>query len=401
MLRQVQWIALSQLTVFILPVLLIPVLAHRLGVMGFASFVVLTGISQYTTFGVELGLNHAGLSELNMTDCPHKRRTIFTEIFYLKILLSIAMCVAVAIIVSHSKVSQIVDTPTLILILSGSIITCIIYPAWFFVLTGRLDINFKIAFFSRLMIVVLSLLIISEPKDYIKAVALFNFATIPMSALYVRKWLPNVGLPHIIHFTGLKARLINGFKLSGVMMRETITTLGVAPLYGLFISNNSLGLFAFAEKIAKLSTMPAPSLTSALMVAPAQTIFHLRSRLTKRTWWLGIAVAIILGYAAFAIIVELVIKNFFQQFVESIPLIYILALASPIVYFNYIELGMRYTKQGRFGASGRFSYAYIALLSFSSICLANLFGATGLAAAVLMAELMLMGIFIKARIKNA
>lgn len=398
MIRQIKWITLGQLANFIIPLILTPVLARRLGLIGFASFAVLTGIAQYATLGVELGLNYAALAEIKRADSRIVQRSIFSETFYLKILLAVLVCAILTMAVSFSKLSAIVDNLTFAVLISGPLVTCIVCPVWFFVLKNRLDINFNIVLGSRIALLLSSWLVVKGPGDYIKAAALFNFATIPFAILYATEWLPNLSRPHLIRARSLFARLGIGFRLFGAMFRETITNVGIAPLYGLVAFDSQFGAYAFAEKIAKILVMPAPIVTGAMIASTPneQRAISLPSVLTKQPLWTITGIAIVI-YGIAAIVVKVGISKFFPQFSPSIPMVLILVGVSPFIYFNYIEQGMRYTKHGRFREAARISYSYLGLLLITSVCLASLYGVWGLVFATCATEILQMILLLNRR----
>jgi PST family polysaccharide transporter len=401
-LQQLKWISLGQLANFVIPLILMPVLAHRLGLIGFATFAVLTGIAQYATLGVELGLNYIGLSEIKRAPSEGVRRSIFSEIFYLKIVLALVVCAALTLIVAFSRLSAVVDATTFALLLIGPLLSCIVCPVWFFILINRLDINFSIVMGSRLGILVLCYLFIRRPEDCIKAVAFFNFATLPFAALYVRRWAPNVTSLASLNARAIAMRLRSGVQLSGAMMRETITNVGIAPAYGLFAFDSALGSYAFAEKIAKIITMPAPVVAAAYIANTSNDQKGLRipHPLRRLPFW-GLTAVVVLACGTAAIAIKMAVNSFFPQFNASIPMVYLLVSVSPLVYFNYIELGMRYTKQGRFRFAARMSYAYLVLLFVMALCLSLRYGVWGLAIAASAIEFLQAALLLRFRKSDA
>jgi O-antigen/teichoic acid export membrane protein len=400
-LHQLKWISLGQITNFIIPLMLTPVLARRLGLIGFASFAVLTGIAQYATLGVELGLNYVGISEIKRASSESDRRSIFSEIFYLKIILAVVVCATLTSVAAFSQISTLVNSATFALLLLGPLVTCVVCPVWFFILKNRLDINFNIVLGSRLSMLILCYMFVKGPGDYIKAVALFNFATLPFAALYAMHWLVNVRSPMSVKGRAMAVRLWSGLQLSGAMLRETITNVGIAPMYGLFAFDSALGSYAFAEKMSKIFTMPAPLVASAIMASTPneQKGMRIPHRL-RLPLWAG-AITVVALYGAAAVAIRIIVGKFFPQFGASIPMVYLLASVSPLVYFNYIELGMRYTKQGRFRFAARMSYAYLAMLFAASLCLTARYGVLGLAMAAFATELLQAILLLKFRSSDA
>jgi polysaccharide transporter, PST family len=401
-LHQLKWISLGQLTNFIIPLMLMPVLARRLGLIGFASFAVLTGIAQYATLGVELGLNYVGMSEIKRASSQCAQRSIFSEIFYLKVILALVVCVTLTIASTFSQLPTIVNKATFAFLLSGPLASCIVCPVWFFILKNRLDINFNIVFGSRFCLLFLCYFFVRGPQDYIKAVAFFNFATLPFAAIYAAQWLPNLTSPTVLKQRALFMRLQSGLQLSGAMLRETITNVGVAPLYGLFVFHSELGSYAFAEKMSKIFTMPAPVFAAAIMTSTSneQKGLQIPRLVTQLPLWAS-AIVFVLLYGTVAIAIKIAVNRFFPQFATSIPMVYLMASISPLVYFNYVELGMRYTKQGRFRFAAKMSYAYLVSLFVTALCLSAFYGVWGLAIAVCTTEILQTILLLKFRKSDA
>ena len=104
---QLKWVAIGQAANLLLPVLLFPLLAQRLGVQGFAVFAVLTGLSQYSTLVVELGLNHVGLARMNNAATQAGKVQTFSSVQAVKLLLALGVLLVLAGVVAwRSPVRQ-------------------------------------------------------------------------------------------------------------------------------------------------------------------------------------------------------------------------------------------------------------------------------------------------------
>jgi hypothetical protein len=375
-----------------------PVLAHRLGPVGFASFAVLTGVSQYATLGVELGFNYVALAEMKRSKNPEDQRRVFSEVFYLKLLLAVVVGTIATLFARFSDLSKVAGTGTFALLIAGPLLTCVAFPAWFFILKDRLDINFKTALASKIILLVLCWKLVVGADDYILAVALFNFATIPFAFLYGGMWLRDLLMPQRLSVSGIRIRMIGGLHLSGAMLRETITNIGIAPFYGLWKIDTALGTYALAEKISKVLIMPAPLVSAAMISASPDNAnaIDIPKRLLTMSWWSIGALALALCTLGAFGFTELV-THVFPQYARSIPFVFILVIAAPFVYFNYIEIGMRYTKHGRFKVAGQLSYLYVGLLLLLAFLLSLFFGVWGIAVACPLAEMVFTCLLLRRR----
>jgi len=371
-------------------------MAQRLGISGFSSFIVLTGICQYTTLGIELGLNHAAVSQLSRTACVENRKLIFSEVFYLKAALSLVLCILISLVVGYSAVAKMASTAEMAILLLGPSLTCVTFPAWFFTSMNRQDLIFRINFISRLILVGLCLWLIQGPTDYLLGAVLFNYAMVPLSIFYSRNWTSHILPLREIRFFNLKKRLVDGLMLSGVMLKETVMNIGVAPLYGVLVTDSTLGIYAFAEKIGKTIVAPAPSVANVLMVNSANNQAGWPwSRVSDKRLWLTFALIVVAACIFFAIAIELVVRHFFGRFTDSIPLIYIIVSVSPIVYFNHIEIALTFTGKGKFSTATLFAYVHMVALSISAVILSQFFGSRGLSGALVLPELVLAALLLK------
>ncbi len=389
---QLKWVAIGQAANLLLPVLLFPLLAQRLGVQGFAVFAVLTGLSQYSTLVVELGLNHVGLARMNNAATQAGKVQTFSSVQAVKLLLALGVLLVLAGVVAWRSPVPGVGAGTVVVLCAGSILTCLVYPAWFFTLIQRQDINVRISTLSRLGLVVGVLLGVHSEADVVVAVALFNFAFVPLALLHVRHWVGYLRLAGAFDAVRLRATLHAGISMSGAMVRETVTSLGIAPIYGFFAGAHDVGVFAFAEKLAKIILLPAPIVASIALVHRERL---LAAPVVRRLWcgdvmcWGGLLAAAALAVALYGGAAVAVVEHGFPAYRAAVPMIEVLVLFFPLVYGNYLLVAVLHTGRENFSLVGRLSYGYVLLLAGLSAALGGLWGGMGLAVALGVAELLL------------
>jgi O-antigen/teichoic acid export membrane protein len=389
---QLKWVAIGQVANLVLPVLLFPLLAQRLGVQGFAVFAVLTGLSQYSTLAVELGLNHVGLARMNNAAAQADKVRTFSSVQAVKLLLALGVLVILSGVVAWRSPVPGVGLGTVVALCAGSILTCLVYPAWFFTLIQRQDINVQISTLSRLGLAVGVLWGVHSEADVVVAVALFNFAFVPLALLHARHWIGYLRLAGAFDAPSLRATFRAGVSMSGAMVRETVTSLGIAPIYGFFAGTHDVGVFAFAEKLAKIAVLPAPIVASIALVHRERLLAApvlQRLRRGDVMLWGGLLAAAVLAVVLYGGTAIAVVERAFPAYHAAVPMIGMLVLCFPLVYGNYLLVAVLHTGRENFSLVGRLSYGYVLLLAALSAVLGGLWGGMGLAVALGVAELLL------------
>ena len=398
MLAQLKWVALGQVTNLVLPIVLFPLLAHRLGVAGFAAFAVVTGISQYATLGVELGLSHVGMARMSNAEDPDKKTLIFTAILSSKVLLGGLMLAVLALFIHWRAPMPGVSTGMVLALCVGSLLTCILYPAWFFTQAHRQDLNFRISFLSRVGLFASVWVLVQSEQDVWVAVALFNFAFIPVALCHARHWLAHVRPSALLDLAATRAMLRQGLGMSGAAVRETVTSLGIAPLYGMVVGGPAVGMLAFAEKVAKILVLPAPMVASVVMVNRARLLQSaLMHRLRRGDRWLLAALMVgcgLIGWGYWAA-VSWAIHRWFSAYVEAIALVQVLVAFFPFVYANYLIVSVLHTGLENFTLVGRLSYGYVLLLVVGALACGQVWGSMALVAVMGGAELALFIVLVR------
>lgn len=388
---QLKWVAVGQLANLVLPVLLFPVLASRLGVVAFALFVVLTGVSQYAALGVELGLNHVALARLRNAPSPQARAHIFSAVFYLKLGLVVLVDLLVSTAVHALGVVPDTSFPALLVLVGGSLLTCVVYPAWYFVLCERQQVNFLISVLSRSLLFASVWWGVGTGYDVFLAVVLFNFAFVPAGLVFARIWWPLLCRPSQVPAAIYIECLRGGVSMSGAMLRETTTALGISPVLGVICgAGPAIGLLAFAEKMAKIIVIPAPMIASTLMVGWSRyREYPVVSRLLQRDPRVLVpgVLVLLVGLCAYGLLAAEVIDRWFAIYAPAKGLLAGLLLAVPLAYANYIVVALAYLAREDFSVIGRISSLQVIGLTLCATLAQSFVGPFGVVVCVVMAEL--------------
>lgn len=396
---QLKWVAIGQVANLILPVALFPVLASRLGVADFSTFVVLTGVSQYACLGVELGFNHVCLARLRNARDDDERSIVFSAVFYLKLMLSGLIGTVVAALLVAVGGTGLGYAKVLILVM-GSLLTCVVYPAWYFVVAEKQKSNFLISLASRMLLFLTIWFGVHSGEDVARAVAAFNYAFVPVGLIFSLSWSGLVRVPWRVPSRAYRRLLLSGLGTSGAMLRETATALGVSPVLGLVVgADPGIGLLAFAEKIAKILAIPAPIVASTLMVGWERYRSHrfMAEFLRGGVRALLPLVMMLTVLAGYGLVAHWMIGRWFPAYADAFPLIWILLVAIPFIYFNYTLVAIDHLSRENFVFVGRISMIQVIVLMALAIG-AQLTGGSGwVATVVVISEVVLSGFLLRER----
>lgn len=179
--------------------------------------------------------------------------------------------------------------------------------------------------------------------------------------------------------------------MSGAMLRETTTALGISPVLGVICgAGPAIGLLAFAEKMAKIIVIPAPMIASTLMVGWSRYREHpLVIRLLQRDPRVlvpGVFVLLV-GLCAYGFFAAEVIDRWFSTYAPAKALLAGLLLAVPLAYANYIVVALTYLAREDFSIIGRISSLQVIGLTLCAALAQSFVGPLGVVVCVVLAEL--------------
>jgi len=350
--KEIRYLFLAHGINVAIPLLLIPLLAHRLGIDGFGHFVILTGSSIYLAYSIELGLNNIAIQRF--TQGNHDDRCkVFTSILIIK-------CVLLAIVfpIGMTIYTRLLHTwgadVRLAWFCMLPVVTCLSYPAWFFIVENKQKVNFQVQTLTKFFLLACICFFVHTPDDVATAVIIYSSAAFLASLAFCGHWLRYIDIRALPDAAQLSGLALAGAKASGLAIRDAWSSNGIAPLLGLIIHTQQIADFALAEKMIRALAVPASSFGSIILANHKK----FQDFFATKTSHMRIAIVVLLvAYAVSAVLVSKGAKRFFPQY-EHVALLFTAMLISvPFIYANYTLLNLKYIRRQK----------YIALTGFISL----------------------------------
>lgn len=342
--KEIRYLFLAHGINVAIPLLLIPLLAHRLGIDEFGRFVILTGSSVYLAYAIELGFNNVAIERFSRGTNEEKRR-VFAAVLIIKCaLLLIVFPTGIALYANLLETWGWERGTAWFCMLP--VVTCLIYPAWFFIVEKKQKINFYVQMVTKLLLLIGVIVLVSDSSDAVVAVIIYSSATFIASIVFCQHWFGFVDRKNLPDIRYLIEFASAGAKASGLAVRDAWSANGLAPLLGLLLHSQQLANFALAEKMIRTLATPASSFGSILLANHVKFRKFYKDRLTT---YLPLALMIaVAAYALIAVAILMAMQNYMQHFYE-VALLFVIMLASvPFIYANYTLLNIIYIQQQRY-----------------------------------------------------
>jgi O-antigen/teichoic acid export membrane protein len=365
LLKEIRYTFLAHIFNVLVPLLLIPVLVHRLGDLQFGRFVILVGTSAYLAYLIELGFNNVAIERFSSASSEGQRR-IFMAVLIVKTVLAVLVC-AVGVAAYSNLLESWGWNQQMAWLLVAPPVTCILYPAWFFVIQKRQKLNFLIQVSTKLFLLAGVLAFVHMPQDAPAAVGIYAVSVLVVALPFASNWTGYVSLKDMPGREEILEIMGAGFKASGLAVRDAWSANGLAPILGLFLSSHGVAEFALAEKIARSLTAPA-SMVGSVMLANHTAVKGLIDTLRRRA---GIIVFALLALYLIGIsIVKLMTAKFFVKYAGPVDLFLLMSGSVVCAYFNYSLLNIVYILRRRY-----FSLTFTVLCQCAvTILIAGFFG---------------------------
>ena len=333
--REVIYLFLGHFVNIVVPIILMPMLAYRLGPKAFGEFVVITGATQYFAYIMELGLNNIAISKLNSLSHDEKIEMI-TSIFILKLILfiiigSIAYTIFFYLLIKWGWNSIYAIESML------PLITCIIYPAWFFIAEKKQIINLIVQSASKIIIIIGIITLIHNPKDAPIAVAIYMLSVILVSFPFIIYWLRYIDVRAGLRFKNILQLFKDGVKVGGLAVRDAWSANGIAPIIGVLLHGQQFGEFAMAEKLVRAITLPSSTLGT-IVLANYKSIDNKINKFIP--YKIPILIITLFLYVIIMYLFSEIIGSELPKYLNIKSYFITLSLIIPFVYINYIFINL-------------------------------------------------------------
>lgn len=324
------------------PIIITPLLAHKLGIEQFANFAIVSGVVQYFAYLLELGLNSIAIKKFSDAEFLKKQK-IFTSIFLAKLLL-IIFILPLCIVVLFYIITPWGWSNGTIVLLATPLVTCLTYPAWFFTAENIYRINFIAQILNKIFILSLTSLMINNQDDTQAAAIIFSTSAFIVTLPFIRMWLPYIDLKSKYRAKSMHKILIEGIKASGISVRDAWSTNGITPIIGLLTPSLPIGEFVLAEKLTRALSMPASGVAAILLANKKTFDSFLQSRKKMIIYSL-------IGFSFYAVITTLILLILNTEFSRQPKLVTVfagMAGAIPLIYINYIMINNLFIARSRY-----------------------------------------------------
>lgn len=343
LLKEIRYVFLAHIVNVAIPIVLIPLLVHRLGDVEFGKFVIATGTSLYFAYIVELGFNNVAIERFSSIATDEKKRQ-FMAILIIKAGLVAVVCIA-GMSLYLSLFAKWGWNPNLAWVMVTPALTCIIYPAWLFIIEKRQKINFIIQFATKVLLLALTVLLVGGPGDAGTAVVIYSISTLVIALPFAVIWLKYVDRKCIPDRSEIYRTFVAGVQASGLAVRDAWSANGIAPIIGIFLHRHGISDFALAEKMVRALATPAAVIGSTVLSNHRgfSALFAGRRVLVRILVGLfGVA------YLCCALGVWIICNRYYAEYREAVKLFLCMSLIVPFSYVSYVLLNLMFILKRRY-----------------------------------------------------
>lgn len=339
---------------YILNFVLLPYLLRVLGMEKYGAIVFMQGIVQYFVVFVDYGFNMTGPKEVARAKDKKALSDVFSNILFSKILILFGSVVIFMVVVNVFDLLKKIDI-ALFSVVFMIVIGNIFFPIWFFQGIQQMRYITIMNFIAKSIVVVLTLIFVREPKDYILA-ALFQSSTLLiagiLSIIVIFRNYPYVFVKPCIN--GIKNTFRDGWHIFiSTIAINFYTTTNIVVL-GMMIGNEAVGFFSAANKIIDSIKGVMNAVTQALYPYFSKLILEkkycIKGFLTKTfKYYCGFFTTVSMVLFVFS---NLIIRILFgERYVDVAPLLQLLSLLPIIISISNIfgiQLMINYGYQKKF-----------------------------------------------------
>ncbi|MCA0930932.1 oligosaccharide flippase family protein [Lutimonas saemankumensis] len=276
--------------------ILLSYLVRTLGSQTYGIFVWAFSIIQYLVITVNFGFNtYAGRYITEYRNDPEKTNRFFSAIFISKAILFLVTSCIFLIFIHISPVLN--ANKEIMVVLLGFVLGEALFPIWFFQGKEKLDIPSKIVFIFKFILVILTLVLVSDSDDLITYALLLSMSQLLIGTFAFYKALQKFNARIIkIKTSSVKKALRegSGFFISGLCTKSI--NLLVILVAGVYFTMKDVTGFDVSFKIIAAFHLPFETLSIALFPTIARTR---DKKMNQKLIQIASAAAIILGIIAY------------------------------------------------------------------------------------------------------
>jgi len=271
----------------LLPLIVLPVLSHRLGAAGFGSVLAAQSLGLLGSLVVQFGFHHSATRKLGLAEHPLEVDQIIGAVLAAQI---VTAALAAGLMLAGGAASPVIGTDPVVLfsvLLVG--LGAGMSPAWYFRGTGRAPTGIALELAGQIISFVAIVALVRGPDDLILTILLIGIGP-ALGALIGIGWMLRERRCLIWpDFATVGAQIAGSFALFLVRASSTGMTIGAAWLASLLMVPTEVAYFGVAAKIVSaLTMMSQPVLFAMLPVAARRAREGRRPLLKTATKWAGL-----------------------------------------------------------------------------------------------------------------
>lgn len=249
---------------YLLAFITFPYLVRVLQVGQYGSIVFAQSIVQYFVLLTDYGFNLLGPREIAQHDSVQERGTVFSNIFFAKLLLlfcSTVIFISGLLCLKQYREVDVVLYMTFYLMVIGSVL----FPVWFFQGIQQMRYITFVNIIANIFRVAGIFLFVKLPQDYLLA-ALFN-AIVPLIAAIFSWGILVKDYPEVLVLPskhGIKKMLVDGWSIFTSTIAINLYTASNIVFLGMMTNNVVVGYFSGAKKIIDNVTQLISPVTQAV-----------------------------------------------------------------------------------------------------------------------------------------
>lgn len=396
--RETIYLYLVQLSNTVLPLVMVPYLAHVLGLEFFGKLSYAQAVSYICIFVVDFGFNFSAARSVGVNaDKNAGVNKIYSNVQTIKIVIFICL-ISVLILSSFIMNLSIIDRK--LLILGGiSSISSIVMPVWLFQGMGR---NSSVAILNLVMRVIsLSciLIFVNSKDDLLLASALQLLspclAGVLMQGFIIKKQIAEFNFHAVTRkdLSSITKESFHNFSASFLTLGFTYFN----PIFvKFFLGDAALGLYSFADKLANVLRQFYVPLTQACFSKICALFNQSKIQNIRRillTVFLIFTSMTVIAYLGNLFLGELVIGSFFADARAVSHILMVMIITQGIISYSMILVNLIIIPAGH---SSYLKQVYLKALVCYAIILYPLiktFGIYGVASAIAVVELLVITLF--------
>ena len=247
-LKNIAFTSFVQWSLFIAPLITLPLLTHALGMHGYGVLALTSAVNIYIILLIDFGQGVTATRQLATSQTKGEKSRVFWRVQFTKICTYIVLLgmtlIGVEIFIKSDDIAALIQLSAM---LSG--LSCILFPNWFFEGQSDFFTTALITLTAKIIQVLIIIFFIKTPADIFLAVCLEAGIGIIAGFILLPKIASAISTPIASDIAYIKNQLKKGAPFFFSNLSISFYTTANLLILGMFSSASAVGNYAVAEKI--------------------------------------------------------------------------------------------------------------------------------------------------------